>query len=465
MEHTRCPLSGLNLRNNNFSSTLEGNNDTILAQSDGRFELFLSVLICSLILVTCGIFEYRLLQENSRSKEDKERMIVQAVKKQRCMKIEPETGIVHYIEEESVEQEERKALSKLALWKHAGYEVMPSFLATSANDKDENILRQEAEGASSVSATRMKSIENSHKGYMECSFLLVLTDLISNQEFLTIQTCSRPSILPRGIPLPPGQVVEIRRQEYKTAQDVISTGMRTARKVVRERRIFAEGILEIRKNWRVLSHSSILATKKHLQHRIVQLDGRERDRMYIDCSYVSSGDKVGTLDEFLVPLDIGPKGPVLGPNERDIICKTLKISLIHRVSGECISSATALNMSNFMKNPGECSVDSLEEERSLSSSSMELESNAENYVRNYDIKTPSNETAGIEANGAVKKIKVEGNRVNTTGNADKVEEKKEIKEKDNAIDLGLISGITAHCKMRQHDAMSKRLFAYLRYDQ
>ena len=60
---------------------------------------------------------------------------------------------------------------------------------------------------------------------MECSLLLVLTDLINNQEFLTLQNCSRTSIQPRGILLPPGQIVEIRRNEFKTAENVIKSGL------------------------------------------------------------------------------------------------------------------------------------------------------------------------------------------------------------------------------------------------
>ena len=316
-------------------------------------------------------------------------MIIQAVKKQRCLKIEPETGAVHYIEEQTAEQEERKALSELGLWKHAGYEETPTFLAANTDQKNIPYPPTESEGSSSsISATRTKSIENSHKGYMECSLLLVMTDLINNNEFLTLQTCSRPSILPRGIPLPPGQVVEIRRNEYKTAQNVILSGLDVARKVMGERRIFSEGILEIRKNWKVLSHSSILATKKHLQHRIAQLDGRERDRMYIDCSYVSSGDKAATLDEFLVPLDIGPKGPVLDPKESDIICKTLKISLVHSISGEVISSATAFNMSNFLiKSSGE----SLGEERSSNCLPMETAMTTETNNNSIKIKVEKTE--------------------------------------------------------------------------
>jgi hypothetical protein len=353
-------------------------------------------------------------------------MIAQASKKQRCVTIELETGTAQYVEEDSSENEERMALSNLGLWKYAGYDTIPSFLSVDGS-KNEAIdftdPESELNGELKVEAIRQKSIQNSHKGYMECSLLLGMTDLINNQEYLTLQTCSRPAILPRGIALPTGQVVEIRRKEYNFAEKVIVSGLTAARRVMSERRVFAKGILEIRKNWRVLSHSAILATKKHLQQRVVQLDGRVRDTLYVDCSYVSSGDKLSNLDEFLVPLDIGPRGPVLGGDEKEIVCKTLKITMIHRSTGEIIASATSWGVKNHdvpknvLVSSAECSAESLPDKEA--STEMKVEGDKEAETRDFE----------------------------------------------DCVELGkdFMSLINAHCERRQHDAMSKRLFARLRY--
>ena len=353
-------------------------------------------------------------------------MIAQASKKQRCMNIEIETGTAQYVEEDSSENEERLALSNLGLWKYAGYDSIPSFLSLNGHKNDAiDLINPESElnGESNVEAIRLKSIQNSHKGYMECSLLLGLTDLINNQEYLTLQTCSRPAILPRGIALPPGQVVEIRRKEYNLAEKVVVSGLIAAKRVMSERRVFAKGILEIRKNWRVLSHSAILATKKHLQQRVVQLDGRERDTLYVDCSYVSSGDTLSNLDEFLVPLDIGPRGPILGGDEKEIVCKTLKITMKHRLTGEIIASATSWGVrkldspKNVLDSGAECSTDTL----------PDIKSNTE--------------------------MKVDGDKESKTKDSEECEE----------LDSNFMPLINAHCERRQHDAMSKRLFARLRY--
>ena len=329
-------------------------------------------------------------------------MIIQAVKKQRCMKIEPETGAVHYIEKKSSEDLERIALGRLELWRYAGHDSIPSFLASDDDQKD--VMNPDLENAVSIEALRAKAIGNSYKGFMECSLLLVMTDLINNQEYLTLQTCMRPAILPRGIALPPGQVVEIRRKDFKNASDILKDGLAVSRKVTRERRLFAKGILEIRKDWQVLSHASILATKKHLQQRVLQLDGRERDTMYIDCSYISSGDKLTSLEEFLVPLRVGPKGPVLDPKELEIICKTLKLSLVSRSNRKVFSSATAWS----------------------SGADLVDETNLENSLRT---------NSEVCSSGCI------------------VEDE---------LGIILISRINSHCKRRQHDALSKRLFARLR---
>lgn len=329
-------------------------------------------------------------------------MITQAVKKQRCMKIDPETGAVHYIEKKSSEDEEREALGQLGLWRYAGYDAIPSFLASDGDQKA--VMSPDLENTVSIEALRAKAIGNSQKGYMECSLLLVMTDLINNQEYLTLQTCMRPAILPRGIALPPGQVVEIRRKDFKSATDILRDGLAVSRKVTTERRLFAKGILEIRKNWRVLSHASILATKKHLQQRVLQLDGRERETMYIDCSYVSSGDKLASLEEFLVPLRIGPKGPVLDPKELEVTSKTLKLSLVSRSNREVVSSVTAWSSGADLVDKNNLD-DSPRTNPEVLSSGCVIEDELENI---------------------------------------------------------LISRIHSHCRRRQHDALSKRLFARLR---
>ena len=363
-------------------------------------------------------------------------MILQASKKQRCFKIEPETGVVQLIDEESSEEAERRALRKLDLWKHADYDHAPSFLSTNKSTNgpvDHSRSLSDSTNTPSIEAIRLKAIENTHKSLMECSLLLSMTGLINNQEFLTLQTCSRPTIQPRGIVLPPGQVVEIRRNEYKSAENVVVSGISAALRVMNERRLFAEGILEIRKNWRILSHSSILANRKNLQSRIVQLDGRERDTLYIDCSYVSSGDKLSSLDQFLVPLEIGPNGPVLGSKEENIICATLKITMKHRLTGQEIASTTAWQMRQIEK-----SAENSDSKRSSTSTNQQHESETITQLTQSESKSNEDES--------------------------NLEEIPHVRKHETSSDgSSLLSSISAHCQRRQHDAMSRRLFAKLRY--
>ena len=227
--------------------------------------------------------------------------------------------------------------------------------------------------------------------------------------------------------LPPGQVVEIRRNEFKSAENVVATGITAALRIMNERRLFAEGILEIRENWRILSHSSIIANRKNSQSRIVQLDGRERDTLYVDCSFVSSGDKASSLDQFLVPLQIGPDGPVLGSKEENIICTTLKITMKHRLTGLEIASTTAWQMKqveNSSLNSAKISESIRSQHKSESITQSESKSN--------------DEESGFQSNPDL------------------------TKSVPSCIESSLLSSINAHCQRRQHDAMSRRLFAKLR---
>ena len=359
-------------------------------------------------------------------------MILHASKKQRCYKIESETGAVQFIDEESTEEAERRALCKLDLWKHADYERLPQFLSTSNSSNgpvDTSRTLSDSTSIPSVEAVRLKAIENTHKSLMECSLLLSMTGLINNQEFLTLQTCSRSAIQPRGIVLPPGQVVEIRRNEFKSSENVVATGITAALRIMNERRLFAEGILEIRKNWRILSHSSIIANRKNSQSRIVQLDGRERDTLYVDCSFVSSGDKASSLDQFLVPLQIGRNGPVLGSKEENIICTTLKITMKHRSTGLEIASTTAWQIKQI-------------EDSSVKSDSASISESISSQQKSESITQSESKSNDEESDF------------------------KEIPDLTKYVtpctESSLLSSINSHCQRRQHDAMSRRLFAKLR---
>lgn len=146
------------------------------------------------------------------------------------------------------------------------------------------------------------------------SQLLSLTDLINNNEYVTLQNCSRKFIKPKGTILPITQVIAIRKNEFLKAKNIISNGILNIKQVTLERQSYARGILQIRKNWKILNYTAIANYKKQSQQQFV-IRSDMKNIIYIDCSYVSAGDKIGTLDEFLVPLGIGRKGPVLGTKE------------------------------------------------------------------------------------------------------------------------------------------------------
>jgi hypothetical protein len=125
--------------------------------------------------------------------------------------------------------------------------------------------------------------------YLYCQFTLNIMSYLKNI------ACIDTYI---GIILPIGQIVNIKKDEFKTGENVVIQGLNKSKKVTLERQLFANGILNLKKNWKFLNTSSILKLKNVAKKRNVN----ERDSLYIDCSYYSSGDKVTSLDGFLVPI-------------------------------------------------------------------------------------------------------------------------------------------------------------------
>lgn len=103
-----------------------------------------------------------------------------------------------------------------------------------------------------------------------------------------------------GIILPVGQIVHMKKDQFINGENIVTQGLNKSKKVIVERQLFADGILKLKKNWKILNTSSILKLKNITKKR----NASERDSLYIDCSYYSSGDKLSSLDEFLVPIGL-----------------------------------------------------------------------------------------------------------------------------------------------------------------
>ena len=192
-------------------------------------------------------------------------MILEATsKKPRCSSVDATTGEVFFVAPRAREEEERDSLEQLCLWKHAGYDTVPSFVATSSSSKRESSGQgKHAESDIMTTEARKRTLDGAHKAYMECAQLLALTEMINAQEHMTLLTCSRPGIAEtRGLKLPPGQLIELRRHCFDEAGEIIDAGMTAAKLVIHERRLYANGLQCLQRYWKLLNRSLIMSMKQ-----------------------------------------------------------------------------------------------------------------------------------------------------------------------------------------------------------
>ena len=114
-----------------------------------------------------------------------------------------------------------------------------------------------------ITEARKRTVEGAHKAYMECAQLLALTEMINAQEHMTLLTCSRPGIAEtRGLKLPPGQLIELRRHCFYEAEVIIDAGLTAAKLVIHERRLYANGLQCLQRYWKLLNRSLIMSMKQ-----------------------------------------------------------------------------------------------------------------------------------------------------------------------------------------------------------
>ena len=207
-------------------------------------------------------------------------MIVQAgLKRARVAAVDGASGEVHYVAPRARAEDDRERLRTLRLWAHAGYMSAPAFLAqlSSSASADADADADAAAGGESTKAVteaRKRTLEGAHKAYVECAHLLALTEMINAQESMTLLTCSRPGIAEtRGVQLPPGQLVESRRRCFDRAARIVNDGRAASVAVIRERRLYNDGLARLQGHWRLLSPSMVLDIKKRAKLRAVAAAG------------------------------------------------------------------------------------------------------------------------------------------------------------------------------------------------
>jgi hypothetical protein len=330
-------------------------------------------------------------------------MIVQpGLKRPRVAAVDGATGTLHYVAPLAREEDDRARLRTLRLWAHAGYTSAPAFVekaqegapssSSSSSGTNANSSDTAAAAAAAVTEARKRSLEGAHKAYVECAHLLALTEMINAQEHMTLLTCSRPGIADtRGVRLPPGQLVESRRRCFDHAAKIVHDGQTAAAAVIRERRLYNDGLVCLQKHWRLLSPPMVQEIKQRAKQQAAaataaaasaagdggapgapqqrrparpvassMIDSQHQTTVYrevvcVDCSYVACGDSAAAgatirpparflppralftlvppcllsaaLDPYLVPLERGPDGPALPEGERRRECKTLLLQV------------------------------------------------------------------------------------------------------------------------------------------
>ena len=191
-------------------------------------------------------------------------MILEATSiKPRCSSVDA-SGEVFFVPPRAREEEERDHLEQLRLWKHAGYDTAPSFVTT--NSSSSSSKREPSSGHTDtdmITEARKRTADGAYKAYIECAQLLALTEMINTQEHMTLLTCSRPGIAEtRGLKLPPGQLIELRRHCFDEAETIIDTGLTAAKMVIHERRLYANGLQCLQRHWKLLNRSLIMSMKQ-----------------------------------------------------------------------------------------------------------------------------------------------------------------------------------------------------------
>lgn len=273
----------------------------------------------------------------------------QETKRQRkCLMIETNesTGAVEGIKEMpqySPEEEDFASIWNLHLWKSGGltpsdYAIPPS----DALEKEEAALvdtftdvKASATGTATTNSwlkkptTREIALESLQKALSEFSKLLNLTSLINEQQSLTLSTCHRQTTLPkRGASLPSTQVLSLRRQYFKSAQDFISRALVESEEATGMRQKFFAGVLALKEYWRLIKLSPTQAA-----HLLGMLDEytpsnrKLRNGIAVDCSYATAMGESSSMYSHLVPLLHGPNGPMLSRRDEENIPLTVMLSI------------------------------------------------------------------------------------------------------------------------------------------
>jgi len=275
----------------------------------------------------------------------------EAKRQRRCLLIEtnPESGEIEGVKplpEYSPEQEDFASIWNLHLWKNAGsssseYAAPPADALGKEEEalinKNDNIERgnnvSQAGGLLKKSTPRDKALESLQKALSEFSKLLNLTSLINQQEFVTLSTCHRQSaVLPkRNASLPSMQVLSLRRQLFKGAEEIISHALAESVDATNQRQKFFAGVLALKEHWRLIKLTPLQAA--HILGMIDEfsINNRKlRNCIAVDCSYATVEGESSTMYAHLVPLLHGPHGPTLSKKDQEKVPLTIKLSLRRR---------------------------------------------------------------------------------------------------------------------------------------
>lgn len=198
-----------------------------------------------------------------------------------------------------------------------------------------------------------EALEAASKSQGELAQLISLTNLLQKHQHMVLSNCTRPPGLePIGLALPASQMIQMRREQYKSMRDIIAQGQSAMQDITIKRQQSCIQLLKLGQYWRL----AVLNSKESASP--VVFSGR--DTVAIDCSYCdistpsttkpipasssrhnshtsSTSLALGKMRPALVPLVFSGSGcPSLGVGA-SLICKTICCNLVHAPTGQSLA--------------------------------------------------------------------------------------------------------------------------------
>lgn len=232
---------------------------------------------------------------------------IQAKKRQKCFMIDPKDGTTTFVPTFTAQEEQSMAISQLELWRAAGVtdgkDVMDANHLKLTHFQD---ISQKATSNGELGMNPPKpheqlktAIESAQRAAAELSMLVQLTNLISSNKILSLQTCyennvpavdddqsaeraaakSTTTAAPKVIPL--AQLISIQRSSMIKAQSSLQSGLGRMKELVRQRNAFTGTLRTCTEDRGFVLCYVDRKTNRRVLHR--KYDPR-KDFIAVDCS-------------------------------------------------------------------------------------------------------------------------------------------------------------------------------------